>query len=74
MLFAMLALLVVVLSWLAAQISSSAQHPSTGATVTIVSLLSLEGLHRSLTDIVGNFFFAPLGPDSPRAYPAVEDR
>ena len=61
-LFAMLALLVVVLSWVAAQFSLSVQHPSTGATVTAVNLLSLEGLHRILTNLVGNFTsFAPLG-------------
>jgi len=61
-LFAMLALLVILLSWVAAQLGLSVQHPSTGATVTPVNLLSLEGLHRILTNLVGNFTsFAPLG-------------
>jgi len=61
-LFAMLALLVILLSWVAAQFGLSVQHPSTGATVTAVNLLSLEGLHRILTNLVGNFTsFAPLG-------------
>ena len=61
-LFAMLALLVILLSWVAAQLGLSVQHPSTGATVTPVNLLSLAGLHRILTNLVGNFTsFAPLG-------------
>ena len=61
-LFAMLALLVILLSWVAAQLGLSVQHPSTGATVTPVNLLSLEGLHRIVTNLVGNFTsFAPLG-------------
>ncbi|MBU3672438.1 MAG: AbgT family transporter [Sinobacteraceae bacterium] len=61
-LFAMLALLVILLSWVAAQFGLAVQHPSTGATVTAVNLLSLEGLHRILTNLVGNFTsFAPLG-------------
>ena len=61
-LFAMLALLVILLSWVAAQLGVSVQHPSTGATVTPVNLLSLAGLHRILTNLVGNFTsFAPLG-------------
>ena len=61
-LFAILALLVILLSWVAAQLGLSVQHPSTGATVTPVNLLSLEGLHRILTNLVGNFTsFAPLG-------------
>jgi aminobenzoyl-glutamate transport protein len=61
-LFAILALLVVVMSWIAAQFGARVQHPSTGETVTPVNLLSLEGLHRILTGLVTNFTsFAPLG-------------
>ena len=61
-LFAMLALLVIFASWLASLAELSVQHPTTGALVTPVNLLSLEGLHRILTNLVTNFTsFAPLG-------------
>lgn len=61
-LFALLALLVIVASWVAAQFSLSVQHPTTGAIVTPVNLLSIEGLQRILTSLVTNFTsFAPLG-------------
>jgi aminobenzoyl-glutamate transport protein len=61
-LFALLALIVIVASWIATQANLSVQHPATGATVTPVNLLSLEGLHRILTSLVTNFTnFAPLG-------------
>ncbi|MFZ9668224.1 MAG: AbgT family transporter, partial [Steroidobacteraceae bacterium] len=48
-LFALLALIVIVMSWFASLAGLSVQHPTTGATVTAVNLLSLEGLHRILT-------------------------
>ena len=61
-LFAILALLVVLLSWVAAQMGVTVQHPGTGETVSPVNLLSIEGLHRILTNPVTNFTsFAPLG-------------
>ncbi len=61
-LFALLALIVIVASFVATQFGVSVQHPTTGATVTPVNLLSLEGLHRILTNLVTNFTgFAPLG-------------
>jgi aminobenzoyl-glutamate transport protein len=61
-LFALLALLVVVASWFASLAGLEVQHPTTGATVSAVNLLSLEGLHRILTSLVTNFTsFAPLG-------------
>jgi aminobenzoyl-glutamate transport protein len=61
-LFAILALLVVVASWIASQLDVSVVHPATGKVVTPVNLLSLEGLHRILTNLVTNFTgFAPLG-------------
>lgn len=61
-LFASLALLVIVASWLASLAGLAVQHPTTGKTVEAVNLLSLEGLHRILTNLVTNFTgFAPLG-------------
>ena len=61
-LFALLALAVVVLSGIAAQFDLSVTHPTTGQTISPVSLLSIEGLHRILTQLVTNFTsFAPLG-------------
>lgn len=61
-LFAIMALLVVIGSWVAAQFNLSAVHPATGRIVTPVSLLSIAGLHRMMTELVTNFTnFAPLG-------------
>lgn len=61
-LFALMAALVVVASAIAAQFNLSAVHPATGATVTPVSLLTIDGLHRIMTGLVTNFTnFAPLG-------------
>ena len=61
-LFALLALAVVVASWLASMAGLSVAHPSTGEIVTPVNLMSLEGLHRMMTGAVTNFTsFAPLG-------------
>ncbi|GGA72547.1 aminobenzoyl-glutamate transporter [Arenimonas soli] len=61
-LFALLALGVVVLSWVTSMAGLSAAHPSTGEPVTPVNLLSIDGLHRMLTGTVTNFTgFAPLG-------------
>ncbi|HLU13251.1 MAG TPA: AbgT family transporter [Arenimonas sp.] len=61
-LFALLALAVVVASWLASLTGLSVAHPATGETVTPVNLLSIDGLHRMLTGAVTNFTgFAPLG-------------
>jgi len=61
-LFALLALAVVVASWLASMAGLSVAHPSTGEIVTPVNLLSIEGLHRIMTGAVTNFTsFAPLG-------------
>jgi aminobenzoyl-glutamate transport protein len=61
-LFAILALLVILLSWITARIGMSVVHPSTGETVAPVNLLSIDGLHRILTGLVTNFTgFAPLG-------------
>ena len=60
-LFAILAVAIVVLSWVAAQFDLSVQHPTTGELITPVNLMSVEGLHRILTGLVTNFTgFAPL--------------
>jgi aminobenzoyl-glutamate transport protein len=61
-LFAILAALVVLASGVAAQFDLVVQHPATGVDVRPVNLMSLEGLHRILVNLVTNFTsFAPLG-------------
>jgi aminobenzoyl-glutamate transport protein len=61
-LFAVMALLVILVSAIAAQLGLSAVHPGTGNLVQPVSLLSLTGLHRIMSELVTNFTgFAPLG-------------
>jgi aminobenzoyl-glutamate transport protein len=61
-LFAVMALLVVLASAVAAALGVRAIHPGTGAVVQPVSLLTLAGLHRIMTELVTNFTgFAPLG-------------
>ena len=61
-LFLALAAAVVVLSWLLHAAGVSAVHPGTGKTVTVVNLLSLEGMHRMLLEPIRNFLaYPPLG-------------
>jgi len=61
-LFAILALLVILMSGIASQFDLSVAHPATGEAVRPVNLLSIDGLHRILTGLVTNFTsFAPLG-------------
>ncbi|MGK2858550.1 MAG: AbgT family transporter [Thermoanaerobaculia bacterium] len=61
-LFVIAALLVVVLSAIMASFDLEVTHPGTGASVTAVSLLTVDGLHRILKGLVTNFTgFAPLG-------------
>ena len=61
-LFAILAIGLVVISWIAAQFNLSVVHPGTGEIVEPVNLLSVPGLHRILMGLVTNFTsFAPLG-------------
>jgi len=61
-LFALFAVLVVLLSGLFASFGISVEHPSTGETIEPVSLLNLEGLHRILDEMIPNYTgFAPLG-------------
>jgi len=61
-LFALMALAIVLVSAVAAQLELSAVHPGTGKPVVPVSLLTIAGLHRIMTEMVTNFTsFAPLG-------------
>ncbi|MCP4606467.1 MAG: AbgT family transporter [Proteobacteria bacterium] len=61
-LFGALAILVLICSAVFATIGTSAVHPSTGQTFEVINLLSRDGLHRILTEMVSNFTgFAPLG-------------
>lgn len=61
-LFALLATLLIVVSWVASRFDLSVVHPGTGAVIEPVNLLSIAGLHRILTSLVTNFTgFAPLG-------------
>jgi len=61
-LFFLFAAAVVVCSEIAARMGIEVAHPKTGALIQPFSLLSLEGLHRILTQTVTNFTgFAPLG-------------
>lgn len=61
-LFAILAAIVVLTSGITSWMGLEVTHPGTGEAVRPVSLLSLEGFHRMLTEAVKNFTgFAPLG-------------
>ncbi|MFO7525538.1 MAG: AbgT family transporter [Ignavibacteriaceae bacterium] len=61
-LFALFAIGVVVLSGIISLFDFSVVHPGTGETIEVVSLFSVPGLHRILTEMVRNFTnFAPLG-------------
>lgn len=61
-LFGIFAVLVIFLSWIFSLFDLSVLHPATGETVRPVNLLSTEGLHRILTEMLDNFTgFAPLG-------------
>jgi aminobenzoyl-glutamate transport protein len=61
-LFALMALGVIVFSWVAAQFDLVVTHPGTGAEIRPVNLMTVTGLHRILTGMVTNFTgFAPLG-------------
>jgi aminobenzoyl-glutamate transport protein len=60
--FVILAGIVILLSSIGSWAQLSVIHPGTGKTITVVNLLSVEGLHRILTNTVSNFTgFAPLG-------------
>lgn len=61
-LFALLAGLVVVLSWVFNRMGVAVAHPATGQPVPVVSLLNVEGLQRMILQLVPNFVgFPPLG-------------
>jgi aminobenzoyl-glutamate transport protein len=61
-LFALLAGLVVLLSWIFSRMGVSVIHPATGQVVPVINLLNVEGLHRMLISVVPNFVgFPPLG-------------
>lgn len=61
-LFAVFALGVILLSWVVSQFDFSITLPGTNKEIRPVSLLSIEGLHRIIANLVTNFTsFAPLG-------------
>lgn len=61
-LFLIFALLVVVGSDIAARFGLAVEHPQTKKLIEPVSLLTIDGLHRMLQELVSNFTkFAPLG-------------
>ena len=61
-LFLLLAVLVVIISGIAAQMGLEVRHPATDERITPVSLLTVAGLHRIILEMVTNFTgFAPLG-------------
>src|SRR5690625_389765 len=61
-LFALLALVVVLLSWLLANLEVTAEDPVEGGQVEVFNLLSAEGIQWLFTSAVDNFLgFAPLG-------------
>jgi aminobenzoyl-glutamate transport protein len=61
-LFAIMGASVIVISAIAARFDLVVTHPGTGKPIQAVSLLSIAGLHRIMTEMVANFAgFAPLG-------------
>jgi aminobenzoyl-glutamate transport protein len=61
-LFALFAVGVIVLSWIVSQFNFSVIHPGTGNEIRPVSLISVEGFHKIILNLVSNFTsFAPLG-------------
>lgn len=61
-LFAILAVVIVIASGIASKLGLEVIHPGTSELVRPVSLLTVAGLHRILTEMVSNFTgFAPLG-------------
>jgi len=60
--FGLMAVAAILFSGLGALLNWSAVHPGTGETIVPVNLVSIEGLHHILQDMVVNFTsFAPLG-------------
>lgn len=61
-LFAGFAGFVILLSWMLSWFNLTVTHPGTGKEITVVNLVSADGLHRILTNMITNFTgFAPLG-------------
>lgn len=61
-LFALFALAVIVLSGIVSQFDFSVVHPGTGKEIKPVNLMSIEGLHKIILNLIKNFTsFAPLG-------------
>lgn len=61
-LFGILALVVIVLSWIASELNLSVAHPTTNEIIEPFNLISKEGVDMILTHLVTNFTsFAPLG-------------
>lgn len=61
-LFFLLAVFVVLASWIFSQFDISVLHPKTGETVSPINLLSVDGLQKIMGGLVTNFTsFAPLG-------------
>ncbi|MDP2136251.1 MAG: AbgT family transporter [Candidatus Didemnitutus sp.] len=61
-LFALLAGVVVLCSWVFSRMGVQVVHPATGQTIAVINLLSIEGLQRMITNVVPNFVgFPPLG-------------
>lgn len=61
-LFIILAVIVVILSWIFNKMGVTALHPGTGETLEVINLLSKDGLRRMWSSAVSNFSgFAPLG-------------
>ena len=61
-LFVIIAIAILIVSWLAANAGVSAIHPKDGSVIEAVNLLTREGVRRIFTDAVKNFTgFAPLG-------------
>ncbi len=61
-LFASLALIVIIMSWIASGMAFEVAHPTTNEIIKPMNLLSKEGIGKILTHLVTNFTsFAPLG-------------
>lgn len=61
-LFALFALAVIILSGIVSQFDFSVVHPGTGKEIKPVNLMSVEGLHKIILNLIINFTsFAPLG-------------
>lgn len=61
-LFGLFALLIIIVSWITSFFDLNVQHPRTNEIIRPVNLISIEGLHLIITEMVHNFTsFAPLG-------------